>query len=264
MKCQEILETKPSVFGKYCGIYKIVNLINNKVYIGSSVDIFKRWKKGHLRTLNKNEHDNKYLQRSWNKYSSENFEFEIVKICSEMLLLEMESFYLDKFCGCNSDINYNLMDPLRLEITNEYRKLVSEQTKGSNNPRALINEQTVKEIKTILNMCYKYKLKITTKLVSEMFSVSEHIIRNIKSEKTWKHVSIDEKILYTQKIHRRGEDSIDTNLTNDIVREIKILLQLRNETELKLTYKFIAEMYDITYRVVEKIAYNITWKHIHI
>ena len=27
-----------------CGIYKITNTINNKVYIGQSVDIHRRWK----------------------------------------------------------------------------------------------------------------------------------------------------------------------------------------------------------------------------
>ena len=28
---------------KICGIYKIENLVNGKVYIGQSVDIYKRW-----------------------------------------------------------------------------------------------------------------------------------------------------------------------------------------------------------------------------
>ena len=28
---------------KICGIYKIENLVNGKVYIGKSLDIYKRW-----------------------------------------------------------------------------------------------------------------------------------------------------------------------------------------------------------------------------
>lgn len=44
-----------------CGIYKITNLINNKIYIGQSVNIEARWK-GHIRNSKniKNERLQKY------------------------------------------------------------------------------------------------------------------------------------------------------------------------------------------------------------
>lgn len=48
------------------GIYKITNLVNNKVYIGQSVNIRKRWNQ-HVLELNKNIHPNIYLQSAWNK-----------------------------------------------------------------------------------------------------------------------------------------------------------------------------------------------------
>ena len=49
------------------GIYKIENKVNGKVYIGQSVNIKKRWKQ-HKYELNSNNHVNKHLQASWNKY----------------------------------------------------------------------------------------------------------------------------------------------------------------------------------------------------
>ena len=49
------------------GIYKILNKINGKFYIGSAVN-FKRRFARHKRLLNINCHPNEYLQNAWNKY----------------------------------------------------------------------------------------------------------------------------------------------------------------------------------------------------
>ena len=56
------------------GIYCIENTINNKKYIGQSVEIENRWSK-HRSELNKNKHDNDYLQKSWNKYGEKILNF---------------------------------------------------------------------------------------------------------------------------------------------------------------------------------------------
>jgi len=61
---------------KKSGIYKIINKVNGKYYIGSSNDIKGRWSE-HKNDLKANRHDNDYLQKSWNKYGEENFEFEV-------------------------------------------------------------------------------------------------------------------------------------------------------------------------------------------
>ena len=63
---------------KNCGIYVIRNIVNDNIYIGSSVNIKKRFCQ-HRNSLRKNKHHNKYLQRSWNKYGEENFEFVVIE-----------------------------------------------------------------------------------------------------------------------------------------------------------------------------------------
>lgn len=55
-----------------CGIYIIQNSINNHIYIGSSINIKKRFN-SHVNLLNKNKHANLHLQAAWNKYGKENF-----------------------------------------------------------------------------------------------------------------------------------------------------------------------------------------------
>ena len=49
------------------GIYMIQNSINNKIYIGKTKDLNKRWKR-HKRYLKGNYHYNKNLQEEYNEY----------------------------------------------------------------------------------------------------------------------------------------------------------------------------------------------------
>src|SRR3989304_1436717 len=63
---------------KISGIYKIINKTNGKYYVGSSNDIIGRWFT-HKSQLNRNNHCNPHLQRAWNKYGKDNFEFIIVE-----------------------------------------------------------------------------------------------------------------------------------------------------------------------------------------
>ena len=75
-----------------CGIYSIENVVNHKKYIGQSINIKSRWCK-HKVDLNNGSHDNDYLQKSWNKYGENNFEFEILEECSKEELNEKERYY---------------------------------------------------------------------------------------------------------------------------------------------------------------------------
>lgn len=59
------------------GIYAIRHEASDRVYVGQSQDIEKRWN-NHRTTLNRDCHHNKYLQRCWNKYGSDAFVFEIL------------------------------------------------------------------------------------------------------------------------------------------------------------------------------------------
>ena len=65
-----------SKFENKPGIYKIVNTINNRVYIGQSKKIRNRLKT-HYKQLIENKHYNSDLQMSWNRYKEEQFSFEL-------------------------------------------------------------------------------------------------------------------------------------------------------------------------------------------
>ena len=57
------------------GIYKIINILNGKVYIGSAKNFQHRWSR-HVSALNLDKHENLHLQNAWNKYGSSNFKLE--------------------------------------------------------------------------------------------------------------------------------------------------------------------------------------------
>lgn len=83
--------------GKISGIYKIVNKINGKYYVGGSEKIIGykgRWY-NHRKSLNKNNHHCIGLQRAWNKYGEKNFEFIIVEHTDISELSMAEQKYLD-------------------------------------------------------------------------------------------------------------------------------------------------------------------------
>lgn len=81
------------------GIYKIINVINNKFYIGSAVN-FSRRKTRHFSELRTNRHSNSKLQNAWNKYGEQSFVFAIVEeVQDKALLLETENRWLKEHVG---------------------------------------------------------------------------------------------------------------------------------------------------------------------
>lgn len=76
------------------GIYEIRCTANRKRYVGSSINIERRWKV-HANRLNRNMHVNPILQAAWNKYGIESFLFRIAHVCEKHELLHMEQQFLD-------------------------------------------------------------------------------------------------------------------------------------------------------------------------
>ena len=90
-----------------CGIYCIKNKINNKMYIGKSINIFTRWC-NHIYHLDLNNHQNKHLQQSWNKYGKTNFDFLILEECDIDDLSKNEIKWIKFYNTTNPNYGYNM------------------------------------------------------------------------------------------------------------------------------------------------------------
>lgn len=89
------------------GVYKITCKPTNKVYIGSTSQSFIKRFWQHEYELLKNKHKNPYLQYAFNKHGKENFNYEILEICSESIL-DREQFWMEKYNSTNKDIGFNI------------------------------------------------------------------------------------------------------------------------------------------------------------
>jgi len=79
-------------------IYKVTNLINNKIYIGQD-------------SKNKQNYfgSGKIIKKAINKYGIENFKKEILQICYNVdELNEAEKYWIEKLNSTNTDIGYNI------------------------------------------------------------------------------------------------------------------------------------------------------------
>ena len=88
---------------KISGIYKIENLINHKVYIGQSIDIYNRWN----RHKTDNKLNKKYpLYLAFKKYGIENFSFEVIKETYDLDYWEI--FLIQIYKSTDSNFGYNI------------------------------------------------------------------------------------------------------------------------------------------------------------
>lgn len=143
------------------GIYKILNTINGKFYIGSTTNLRKRLYE-HYRELNLRTHTNKHLQAAWIKYGKEGFKFQILETIKDTSnftnkdLRQLETDYIQKTQCYKDTIGYNIIaggiGTLNTPCSEEKKKKISEANKGKetwNKGIAMSEEQKtlLKEVK---------------------------------------------------------------------------------------------------------------------
>lgn len=81
------------------GVYQLRNLVNGKVYIGSTANLttgFRGRKSSHFGLLRHNKHHSDVLQEAYDIYGVDNFIFEIVEECNPESAVIREQFYIDE------------------------------------------------------------------------------------------------------------------------------------------------------------------------
>jgi group I intron endonuclease len=110
------------------GIYKITNILNNHCYIGSAVNINRRFII-HRYKLNDQTHHSSYFQNAWNKYGSEAFIYEVLLYCSELDLIFYEQRAIDTYKP-----EYNMCptagSSLGRKLTEQHKSKISASLKG--------------------------------------------------------------------------------------------------------------------------------------
>lgn len=117
------------MIAKICGIYKILNVITRDYYLGGAVHIRRRWNE-HRRDLVANRHDNIHLQRAWNKYGKQAFEFSVVLLCDIEHKLYFEQWLINLLKPAYNIAEDALAPMQGRHHTEESKRKLSEAHKG--------------------------------------------------------------------------------------------------------------------------------------
>jgi len=190
---------------KTCGIYQILNIANNKTYIGQSINIENRFIR-HKYQLNSNTHGNKKLQNAWNKYGECCFKFEILIICKKRSLKKFEKQQAEKISkykryniSKNYDNLYGINNPFygkkhtktlkkKLSVIAKtrtgnknanYGNQYSTETriKAGHNKKTKLTKQQVYRILNIKNKTHQE--------IADIYNVSRSVITRIKNGSRW-------------------------------------------------------------------------------
>lgn len=93
-------------YKRVAGVYEIRNTLNDKVYVGSSINTSRRLK-DHARKLAKGEHESQHLQASWDKYGDDAFKLKLLLICAPKDVLFYEQLIADGFRANEKEFGYN-------------------------------------------------------------------------------------------------------------------------------------------------------------
>lgn len=195
------------------GVYGIKNQLNGKIYIGSSVNVKKRWR-NHKYNLRKGQHHAPHLQNAWNLDGENAFEFILLEeLTSSDFISEREQFWMDYHMVADPQYGYNIAifaehpklgwitpEEVKRKISeslkdrhhihnDETKRLISntmkanQQHKGSSNPAAKLTEDKVKEIKSMIAS------GSSNAQVASVFCVSRATIAHIRTGRKWADIN---------------------------------------------------------------------------
>lgn len=146
------------------GIYKLVNKINNKIYIGKSINIYYR------ALAHKNDlRGNNLITRAIKKYGFNNFNIEVLHTIDNYdnnYLLALEVAFIDFYNTTNKNIGYNIClfatDKSGIPMSDQQKKKISKTVKqkylnGQKNP--FLNKKHTKQTKQKLSIIKKEAYK---------------------------------------------------------------------------------------------------------
>lgn len=160
-----------------CGIYKITNNINNKCYIGQSIDIHRRWN-AHKRQVVDN-----HLCRAFKKHGIENFSFEIIEECTINELNEKEKYWIQYYDSYRNGYN---------------------ETTGGDGVSGCGMKLTLEQVEQIRDLLKNTTLSNVQ--IAEQFFVSENIVCGINTGYHWKDDNLNYPI---RNIKYEGDYCID-------------------------------------------------------
>ena len=227
---------------KICGIYCIENTINHKKYIGSSLDIYDRWKH-HKASLRGNRHHSIHLNNAWNNYGENSFEFYIIEKCKKEKLIEREQHFIDLYKSYDKHYGYNIQ-PIAGRTHYDGAKI-----EDLKNGKYKISYKQYLEIDY-----YLCNTDIPILEVSKIVNISDQILYKIYYGKLYK--KIFDNTLFIKRSFVNGENHYNSVIDDGTAKDIIKLLKEG------LTNLEISDKLGINNRIVSDIRHHNAWNHL--
>lgn len=214
--------------GMTSGIYQIKNKLNGKVYVGRSGNIERRFYI-HKRMLNGGRHFNPHLQFAWDKYGFDEFEFSVLEMIEDGLLLsEREEHYFALTNSLNRETGYNIAADSTAPMLGRKHSVISKEK--------MKNSKLGKK-----NVFFGRKHSIETK-------------QKISAQKRGVSLSDEHK----EKIpkYKGGEENINAKLTSREALEIR----RKGEKYKHGLYTQLAKKYNVSRSTIARILKNQIWR----
>jgi group I intron endonuclease len=227
------------------GIYKIENQVNDKVYIGKSVDVQKRlW--DHKSYLRNDNHQNPHLQNSYNKYGEKNFNFQILLYCGEDNLAFYEQRAMDEYESYNRDKGYNIVPKSdHSEMSEEHKKKISKALEGIERSEEFIQKLKDRDKHGFEGKSHSDEWK---EYMSDLKSGKGHHMYGKTHSKESKRKMSE---------NRKGEDNENSKLSKQQVLNIR-----RAYKENFINQIDLSEIYNISQRMISLIVRKESWNHL--
>jgi group I intron endonuclease len=243
------------------GIYCIKCLLNNKIYVGSAINIAYRFTR-HKNDLNKQKHHSIHLQRAWNLYGRKYFEFKILEFCLPNFLEKKEKEWIKFFKSDVRKFGFNILingnSRLGLKHTLKTKKKISK----NNASRGKFYEYSMRGSKPV----YQYDLNgyfikkwNSLKEPADQFKITHQNIskcilgeRNIAGQFMWFKEFKGEKI----ESYSIKKPVIQLTIDDIYVKEYENISQITQQNP-----KFIVQCIWSVCNKKRKTAYGFKWKY---
>jgi group I intron endonuclease len=246
------------------GIYQIKNKINNKIYIGSAVNIENRFSK-HRTSLNNSKHPNPHLQSAWIKYGEENFDFSILEVVVDKNdLTSREQEWIDTTQCTDKSKGYNIAlianSTIGYKYTEEQKRNISKSLKGLKiKSKRFSGKKHTDEWKILMSQ--KLKGRVFTEEHRNKISKanserewSEESKAKMSQSKKGKKLSEDTKKKMSEQ--RKGSKGSRAKLNENDVIEIRKRLHDGEKVSA------IAKEYKVSWTTISYIRDRKNWTHI--